>query len=79
MHLKENIIERFDFEVVSPEVWKHLYSWYSADWCIMRYIKRDKVNKQVMVLDLYPDKRNTELEDEEQDDGEDNEESEMVV
>lgn len=36
MNLKENIIEHFDFEAVSPSVWKYIYSWYSADWCIMR-------------------------------------------
>lgn len=45
MNLKENIIEHFDYEAVSPDVWRHIYSWYSADWCIMRYIISDRVNK----------------------------------
>ena len=29
--LKPNLIEHFDFEALIPEVWKHFYSWYSAD------------------------------------------------
>jgi len=45
MNLKENIIEHFDYEAISPEVWKYLYSWYSADWCILRYLKKDRINK----------------------------------
>lgn len=45
MNLKDNVIEHFDFEAVSVEVWRHIYSWYSADWCIMRYLVKDKVNK----------------------------------
>mmetsp|Transcript_21511 Transcript_21511/g.20670 ORF Transcript_21511/g.20670 Transcript_21511/m.20670 type:complete len:142 (-) Transcript_21511:24-449(-) len=52
--LKENLIEHFDYESLTEEVWKHLYSWYSADYCIMRLLKRDKVNKKQYYLDLYP-------------------------
>lgn len=56
MNLKESIIEHFDYEAVSSSVWKHLYSWYSADWCIMRYLKRDKVTRSSgLMLDLYPE------------------------
>lgn len=55
MNLKDTIIEHYDFEAVSALVWKHLYSWYSADWCIMRYLRRDRVNKRGLVLDLYPE------------------------
>jgi len=55
MNLKENLIEHFDFEAVSPAVWKYLYSWYSSDWCIMRLLKRDKTNPQGVILDLYPE------------------------
>lgn len=29
--LKDNLIEHYDFEKLHPIVWKHLYSWYSAD------------------------------------------------
>jgi DUSP domain len=55
MNLKENLVEHFDFEAVSPAVWKYIYSWYSADWCIMRYLKRDKMNPLGAILDLYPE------------------------
>jgi hypothetical protein len=55
MSLKENIIEHFDFEAVTPGVWRLLYSWYSADWCVMRLLKRDRVNAFGCVLDLYPE------------------------
>eukprot|EP00347_Sterkiella_histriomuscorum_P022613 403337823 len=55
MNLKENIIEHHDFEAVSVNVWRHLYSWYSSDWCIMRYLKRDRINGQGVYLDLYPE------------------------
>ena len=56
MNLIENIVEHFDYEAVSPEVWKYLYSWYSSDWCIMRYLRRDKLNAYGLVLDMYPEK-----------------------
>lgn len=55
MNLKENIVEHFDFEAVTPTVWKYLYSWYSADWCIMRNLKRDKTNSHGVYLELYPE------------------------
>lgn len=55
MHLKDNIIEHFDYEAVTLMVWKHLYSWYSADWCILRFIRRDKANNYGLILDLYPE------------------------
>ena len=54
--LKDNLIEHFDFVVVSCEVWKHLYSWYSSDWTIVRFVRRDKTNKKSYFLDLYPEK-----------------------
>ena len=52
--LKDGLIEHFDYEVVSEEVWNHFYSWYSADWCISRYIKNDKYNDYKIYLDMYP-------------------------
>lgn len=42
--------------MLSGEVWKYLYSWYSADHIIVRFLKRDKTNKKAYFLDLYPDK-----------------------
>ncbi|CDW89100.1 ubiquitin carboxyl-terminal hydrolase 32 [Stylonychia lemnae] len=55
MHLKDNIVEHFDYEAVPALVWKYLYSWYSADWCIMRQMKKDRVNAFGVFLDLYPE------------------------
>jgi hypothetical protein len=52
--LRDEIIEHFDFEVVYPIVWKHFYSWYSADVQIVRSLKKDALNRHVMILDLYP-------------------------
>jgi len=54
--LKDNLIEHFDFVVVSCEIWKHLYSWYSADWTVVRFMRRDRTNKRAFFLDLYPEK-----------------------
>ena len=53
--LKSNLIEHFDFESLHPSVWKHIYSWYSADVQIVRSLKKDVLNRHVMILDLYPD------------------------
>lgn len=55
MNLKENLVEHFDFEALTPAVWRYLYSWYSADWCIVRFLKRDKSNAYGAILDLYPE------------------------
>lgn len=52
--LKEGLVEHFDYEVVTHEVWNHLYSWYSADYCVYRAIKKDKFNNYKIYLDLYP-------------------------
>jgi hypothetical protein len=43
--LRENIFEHYDFEALYPNVWSHLYSWYSADFCIARYLKLDAFNQ----------------------------------
>jgi hypothetical protein len=56
--LKDNLIEFHDFVTVSPEIWKHLNSWYGSDWKIGRYLRRDKIfgNKNKgWVLELYPE------------------------
>ena len=54
--LNENLVEHFDFVALSGEVWKYLYSWYSADHIVVRFLKRDKTNKKAYYLDLYPEK-----------------------
>ena len=30
-NLRANLFEHYDFEALFPQVWAHLYSWYSAD------------------------------------------------
>ena len=42
--LKDDIIERFDFEAVSLDIWRHFKSWYDCDLALLRFIKPDKVN-----------------------------------
>ena len=32
--LKDNLVEHFDYEAVSQDVWRYFYNWYSCDWCI---------------------------------------------
>lgn len=53
--LVANLIEHFDFEVVCSEVWQHIYSWYSADFCIPRTLKKDRFNNNKIYLDIYPE------------------------
>jgi hypothetical protein len=50
--LQNNLIEHFDYVTLVPSVWKHFYSWYSADIQIARKLKLD-AQKEVF-LDLYP-------------------------
>ena len=50
--LKENLVLHFDYVYVTKEVWNHLYSWYSADYTIFRYLKPMKMPGQKRVLDL---------------------------
>jgi len=56
LSLKENLMEPFDFVSVSCEVWSHLYSWYSADHTLVRFMKRDRLKRRNFILDLYPPK-----------------------
>lgn len=53
--LRANLIEHFDYEALHPIVWKHIYSWYGADIQIVRSLKKDVLNRHVMLLDLYPE------------------------
>jgi hypothetical protein len=50
-------VEHFDYVIVSCDVWKHLYSWYSADCTIVRFMKRDQANKKTHYLNLYPENK----------------------
>ena len=57
LFLKDDLIEHFDYEAVSVEVWRHLKAWYECDVNLLRFIKRDNVNRNQVYLDLYPEKR----------------------
>ena len=50
--LKNNLIEHHNYVALPPLIWKHIYSWYSADWSIVRFLRRDSA--QGVILDLYP-------------------------
>ena len=50
--LKNNLIEHHNYVALPPELWKHIYAWYSADWSIVRFLRRDSA--QGVILDLYP-------------------------
>ena len=54
MYLKPNLVEHHEFEAVSAAVWKHLYSWYTADMSIVRNVRKDRSNRNRTFLDLYP-------------------------
>ena len=55
--LKDDIIEHFDFEAVSLDIWRFFKSWYDCDLALLRFIKPDRVNRNSLFLDLYPEKR----------------------
>ena len=52
MILKPNLIEHHDYEALPQEVWKYILAWYSADWRIVRFLRRDA--HQRTFLDLHP-------------------------
>lgn len=57
MALKDDLIEHHDYEAVNLQVFQFLKAWYGLDIQIMRFIKRDNVNRSELFLDLYPEKR----------------------
>ena len=75
--LRENLFEHYDFEALYSSIWMHLYSWYSADTQIARYLKVDSLaangsqtllqalkgdgTVKNMELDLYPVKLNEQM------------------
>ena len=52
--MRENLVEHFDFEVLYPQLWLYLYSWFSADCQIVRYLRKDKLHSGQYRLELYP-------------------------
>lgn len=57
--LKDELIEHFDYQAVSNDVWTYLKAWYDCDFPILRYVKRDLVNHEQLYLEVYPEKRIT--------------------
>ena len=55
--LKDDLVEHFDYEAVNQLVFQYFKAWYGHDIQIMRFIKRDNVNRNELFLDLYPEKR----------------------
>ena len=53
MLIKPNLINHHDFEALPPEVWRYVLAWYSADWRIVRFLRRDAAHQGVF-LDLHP-------------------------
>ena len=37
--IREDLVEHYDYEKVTEEIWNHFNSWYGTDACIFRYIK----------------------------------------
>ena len=55
MSLKTNLVQHFDFEAVSNEIWEYLKAWYGCDFPLFRFIKKEKVSNKLF-LELYPEK-----------------------
>lgn len=52
MLLKPNLIEHHDYVALPADIWRHIYAWYSADWSIVRFLRKD--SGMGVILDLYP-------------------------
>jgi DUSP domain len=44
LKLLPSVVEHFDFEVVSFDVWQHFDSWYQSDHKICRRLVKDTMN-----------------------------------
>ena len=52
MLLQPNLIEHHDYVALPADIWRHIYAWYSADWSIVRFLRKD--SGVGVILDLYP-------------------------
>ena len=52
MLLKPNLIEHHDYVALPAQIWRHIYAWYSSDWSIVRFLRKD--SGIGVILDLYP-------------------------
>lgn len=55
--LKKDLVEHYDFEAVSAEIWKYLSSWYQYDIAIPRFLAYD-LRTDSTFLELYPGEKN---------------------
>ena len=55
--LNENLLEHHDFLALSKRIHERLKEWYGEDFTIMRTLKKDLLQKDLKVLDLYPEKQ----------------------
>lgn len=53
LKLKHNLVEHFDYQVVSADSWKYLSNWYGFDHRVCRRLVKDPMHS--FKLDLYPD------------------------
>jgi len=53
MCLKPNLMENHDYVGLPQDAWRYIVAWYTTDWTIVRHLRRDIVNNEI-VLDLYP-------------------------
>ena len=50
--MEQNIVEHFDYQVVTAEVWKYLQAWYDCDYKICMRVIQDA---DCLRLDLHPE------------------------
>ena len=54
IELKNGLLNNYDYVVLPKKIYKHLKLWYSVDYEIKRYFKKDITNKNNFFFDLYP-------------------------
>lgn len=54
VQIKQNLIEHFDYVVVTPDVWAYLKAWYDYDFAVLRFVKRDAMQGK-LYLEVYPE------------------------
>lgn len=54
--LKENLLEKHDFEAFSEEIFKTLAEWYGCDFEIPKMLRLDPSQPYQVFLDIYPSK-----------------------
>lgn len=52
--LKKDIVEHYDYEAVTADIWRYLSSWYHYDVELPRFLVYDMRSEQTH-LELYPE------------------------